>query len=71
MAKLKVTAPFNYREGGQTFHYPVGTYDVAERCSEKTISAAGAAHAEQIKSGERDQAKASAKPATKPTTSAE
>lgn len=71
MAKLKVSAPFNYREGAQTFHYLAGDYEVTERCSEKTVSAATAAHAVKIKVATLPEERASAKPTTKPTTPAE
>lgn len=69
MAKLKVTEPFNYREGAQTFHYPKGSYEVGQRCSGKTISAAGVDHGVKIKAAELEQEKAAA-PA-KPNTPAE
>ncbi|SIQ37124.1 hypothetical protein [Aquipseudomonas alcaligenes] len=71
MATLKVSAPFNYREGTQTLHYKPGPYEVAERCSEKTISQAGVAHAVKIKAGELEPEKAPSKPAARPATPAE
>ncbi|WP_043309559.1 hypothetical protein [Pseudomonas sp. ML96] len=71
MAKLKVSAPFNYREGAQTFHYPTGDYEVTERCSEKTVSAAAAAHAVKIKVAVLPEEKSPAKAPAKPNTPAE
>lgn len=71
MAKLKVSAPFNYREGAKTFHYQPGDYEVTERCSDKTVSAAAAAHGVKIKAAVLPEEKNSAKPAAKPTAPAE
>lgn len=71
MAKLKVTAPFNYREGAQTTHYKPGSYEVGERCSEKTVSAGAVAHAVKIKAGELEPELAAAKTTNKPAPAAE